>query len=81
MNAIELTRRARAAVKELLELPFEAIARCAPEGEGWIVEVDVMETKAKLPDNDIVARYSFKFDGLGEVASFERIKRSTRAIG
>jgi hypothetical protein len=81
LNTIELIRRARSAVKELLELPFETVARCAPDGEGWVVEVDVIETKAKLPDNDIIARYQFKFDSLGEIAAFERVKRSTRAVG
>jgi len=81
MKPIELTKRARAAVREVLELPFETIARCAPEGAGWIVEVDVTESKAKLPDNDIIARYQFKFDGDGEISAYERIQRSTRSVG
>lgn len=81
MTPIEITRRARSSVKELLEVPVEAIARCARDGEDWIVEVEVTETKAKLADNDVIARYQLRFDSNGEVASYERIARTLRAAG
>jgi hypothetical protein len=81
MTPIELTKRARAAARDLLEMPLETVARCARDGEGWIVEVDVTETKAKLPDNDIIARYQIKFDDAGEIAAYERILRTVRSVG
>jgi hypothetical protein len=81
MTPSDLTKRARAAVRDLLDLPLETVARCARDGDGWIVEVEVTETKGKLPDNDIIARYQLKFDGDGEISAYERIQRSARSVG
>jgi hypothetical protein len=81
MTPIELTKLARAAAQDLLEAPVETISRCSHETDGWIVEVEVTETKGKIADNDVIARYLLKFGESGEIMAFERVARTLRSAG
>ncbi|CAL75171.1 hypothetical protein BRADO1269 [Bradyrhizobium sp. ORS 278] len=81
MTPIELTKLARTAARDLLEVPVETVSRCCHEGDGWTVEVEVTEQKGKIADNDVIARYLMKFSETGEVMAFERVSRALRSAG
>jgi hypothetical protein len=81
MTPIELTKLARTAARDLLEAPVETISRCLHESDGWTVEVEVTESKGKIADNDVIARYLLKFSETGEIQAFERVARTLRSAG
>jgi len=81
MTPFEVTKLARAATEDLLEAPVETVSRCAPEADGWMVEVEVTESKGKIADNDVIARYQMKFSAAGQIVAFERIARTLRSAG
>lgn len=69
---------AREAVTSMSGLPVDTVAACQKSGEEWIVRVDVVEAKARLGDNDMLAVYEVKLDAAGAVTGFERTSRYAR---
>src|SRR5262245_51131478 len=48
------------------------------EGGGWLVDVEVVETR-RIPDStDILAVYEAELDADGELLAYRRVKRYTR---
>jgi hypothetical protein len=41
----------------------------------------VTESKGKIADNDVIARYLMKFSELGDIVAFERVARALRSAG
>lgn len=79
--ALSLTRamtEARRAVAVFTELPVDAVAACTPEGAGWRVEVDVVESRARMGDNDLLATFEVGIAPSGEVTGFRRLGRYLR---
>jgi hypothetical protein len=60
------------------ELPVDAVSSCSRDGEGWTVLVDVVESRARLGSNDMLASYRVQLDASGDVSDFQRIGRYLR---
>lgn len=69
---------ARQAVAFFTELPVDAVSACRPEGDGWRVEVEVVEARARLGDNDLLARFEVTLDDALAVTGMARILRYHR---
>ena len=56
----------------------EHTSRCAASEGGWELQFEVLETRGRLADNDIIASYVLKLDEDGELLSYERTRRYSR---
>ena len=79
MNTIEATNLARITLASLLGRQSETVSGCEKHENGWTVFVEVIETKARISDNDLIATYRIDIDKTGEVAGYNRTRRYQRA--
>lgn len=72
-------RLAKAEIAGVSAAPVDAVARCDREGEGgWLVALDLIESPARMGENDLLARYELRLDKGGSVTSIERTARYRR---
>lgn len=81
MTLLEVIARAREAVKLLTALPIDQVVQSDKVADGWRVQVDVIEVRARMGDNDLLATYEVTLDGTGELVGFKRTNRYNREAG
>lgn len=79
MDTLQATDIARRAIETITGQAAETLTRCENLGTSWAVDAVIVETKAKIQDNDILATYRINIDAHGSVMSYERVNRYTRA--
>lgn len=79
MNTLQATQAARDTLSSILGITVETIASCRKHDSGWTVELEVVETKARIADNDLIAIYSVDIDADGDVSGYSRTARYQRA--
>lgn len=61
-------------VRESMHLIFaqepSGIIRCEREGEGWVIDLEMVESKARMDNNDLLSAYRVQADAYGEVQSY-----------
>ena len=78
MKPAELIRAAREAVGELTGLPAENVTSFERDGDGWDIDVEVLELR-RVPDTmDVMGTYRITLDDDGEVQGFRRLRRYAR---
>lgn len=73
---------ARNAAQELLQLTgktAESITGLEPTDDGWKVEVEVVEVSRIPATTDVLALYEITAGARGQVRSYRRVRRYTRA--
>ena len=75
---IEAMSAARRSAALVLDLPVDAVASCVRAEEGWQVVLDVIESAARMGDNDLLATYELRLSAGGEVTGFNRTGRYHR---
>jgi hypothetical protein len=78
MNALKISAVAREGVATITGHQPELVSRCEPCEGGWQVHVELVDTKARITENDIMATYQLNFDAHGELLSYERTRRYPR---
>jgi hypothetical protein len=75
----EVMAKAKAAIADVTDLPVLSVIRTtrSPEG-GWVVALELLETAARMGDNDLLTAYEIQFDPFGEVAGISRLARYHR---
>lgn len=75
----EVMARARAEIAGVTDLPVLSVIRTGrgPDG-GWVVALELLETAARMGDNDLLTAYEIQFDAFGEVAGILRLARYHR---
>ena len=73
---------ARSEMAQITDLPLESIIRCerAPD-DGWIVAVEVVESAARMGDNDYLAAYELRLGADGGTEGLTRLGRYRREDG
>ncbi|MBF9029974.1 gas vesicle protein [Rhodobacterales bacterium HKCCE3408] len=73
---------ARSEIRTVSDQPVDAVSRCdrAPDG-GWIVGLDLIESPARMGENDLLAGYELRIDPDGAVLAVERTGRYRREDG
>jgi hypothetical protein len=78
-EAIEAARRA---MKATGHPEIDGVAACeAGVDGGWRVEVEVIESHARMGDNDLLAAYDVRLGDGGEIRGFRRLRRYYREDG
>ncbi|MGL4243552.1 MAG: gas vesicle protein GvpO [Beijerinckiaceae bacterium] len=78
MNTLKITVTAKAAVQEITGFKADAVTRCEQRDGGWFAIVDVLESKARVGDNDLISTYELIMDAAGDVTSYKRLRRYYR---
>lgn len=78
MRALELCKLAVDVTQTITSRQPEVVSRCERLHDGWQVHVEVVDSKGRLADNDIMATYQLEFDAGGDLVKHERIRRYTR---
>lgn len=72
-------REAKSLVADMTGLVPDSIAQCQKAEDGsWTVVVDVIESPARMGDNDLLAAYQVHFGAGGDMTAFERLRRYHR---
>lgn len=76
---LEAIAAAKSAVGTMTGHAIDSIVECARQDEvGWSVSVDVIESHARMGDNDLLATYQVEIGANGELAGFSRLRRYHR---
>lgn len=75
MRAMELARSHMAGISPQ---PVDGIASAERAGSGWTMVVEVIESPARMGDNDLLAAFQLDVDGNGDLAGFRRLRRYHR---
>ena len=78
MKAIEALTAGRTAIEAITGKPPEHTSRCAAAESGWELQFEVLETRGRLADNDIIASYVLQLDENGDLLGYERTRRYSR---
>lgn len=78
VSFMQIATLARNAVAFFTELPIDSVVSCQKINDGWIVVVDVIEAKARLDDNDLLASFEVELDAIGTLGRVSRLRRYNR---
>lgn len=79
LSMMAAIRVARDALATMTALDFDSVGRCERRGDGgWIVHLDVIESVARMGDNDLLATYAVDIDAEGEPLQVNRTRRYHR---
>ncbi|HEY6935175.1 MAG TPA: gas vesicle protein [Marmoricola sp.] len=80
--AESLSKMAQRTLKELESLvgcPAEGVVGVHKDGDGWVVEVEVLEIGRVPETTDVLATYEVTVDTDGELTGYHRVRRYLRA--
>ena len=78
----EAITHARRAMASVTAQPIDAIASCEKvDGDIWRLRVEVIESPARMGDNDLLSAYEVEIAAGGEVQGFRRLSRYHREEG
>lgn len=70
---------AKSAVATMTHLQIDSVVRCTQaDNGGWTIVVDVIESLARMGDNDLLATYQLDLGGNAELQSYNRLRRYHR---
>lgn len=79
---VEAIAIARRCTGEMTGLPIDGISASGRHGEGgWRVVVEVIESPARLGDNDLISMHEVLLTEQGELTGFSRVGRYHREDG
>jgi len=78
-NIQEIGEKASQAAEVLLKKSMDSVISLCKEQEGWLAEVEVVERKSVPDTQDILGRYEMKFNEVGELQGYRRIKLRRRS--
>jgi Gas vesicle synthesis protein GvpO len=78
MTTLKVTLAAKDAVQAISGFKADAVTRCEQRDGGWYVVVDVLESKARVGDNDLISTYELIMDITAEVTAYKRLRRYYR---
>ncbi|MER7501344.1 gas vesicle protein [Nonomuraea pusilla] len=68
-------------ITELTAREAEGVTLVKPQGDGWLVDVEVVEDRRIPSSGDILALYEAELDAGGDLVSYRRLKRYRRGSG
>ncbi|MEM1388881.1 MAG: gas vesicle protein GvpO [Pseudomonadota bacterium] len=82
MTVLHAIEKARIAMHEITPAPIDCIKSCTrAANETWSATVEVVESPARMGDNDLLSAYEIVLDAQGELTEFQRVGRYHREAG
>lgn len=79
MTMPDAIAKARLAIGAITSAPVDAIRSCSRDADSrWHATVEVIESVARMGDNDLISAYELTMDGTGELLEFKRVGRYHR---
>lgn len=79
LSMAQAISKARLAITAITPAPVDAIRSCTQGADGaWTATVEVIESVARMGDNDLISAYELTFDHAGELLGFQRVGRYHR---
>lgn len=79
LSMMAAVKSAREALSGITSQGVDSVGRCERRSDGgWIVELDVIESPARMGDNDFLATYAIDIDAEGEPLQINRTRRYHR---
>ena len=79
LGMMEAIAAAKTAVTEMTGLEIDAVASCSRGDDlHWNVAIDVIESLARMGDNDLLVTYEVQISAGSELLNFARIRRYHR---
>jgi hypothetical protein len=78
MNIMQLISAAREQISALTGLAVDTVSRFTRDGEGWIVEIELVEMRRIPNSSDVLATYQIHLDDRGDLVSYLRTQRYYR---
>ena len=79
MTIMQAIAQARETIAAMTGLPIDSVVQCKrSENLNWGIAVDVVESPARMGDNDLLATYEVEITAGGDMQSFSRIRRYHR---
>jgi len=78
MTTLQATRRAKETALEITGRDVELVSRCERDDKIWTVVLDIIESKARISDNDVLASYELILDLAGDLQRYMRLRRYRR---
>ncbi|MEO0761211.1 MAG: gas vesicle protein GvpO [Pseudomonadota bacterium] len=69
---------ARRELSAMTGLAVDQVSGCDATEEGWRITVDLLETKARIGRNDLIATFVAEIDASGSMTGFSRAARAFR---
>ncbi|MFB9249351.1 gas vesicle protein [Sphaerisporangium melleum] len=81
LTAITAGRAGLACMAELTGKDIEGVTLVKPAGDGWAVEVEVVEDHRIPSSGDTLAIYAIDLDSEGDLVAYRRVRSFKRASG
>ncbi len=79
MKTFHATKKAREEIAALTGKAAENIVSCDRDGALWTLVIEIVETKARISDNDVIAVYELTLDDASEeTVRYRRLRRYAR---
>ena len=79
MTGSEVVQLAKQELAGLTGLETDTVSGLRHDGEGWHVTVELVDLRRIPPSSDVLESYEVLLDEDGEILSYERVRRYTRA--
>lgn len=79
LSMMDAINHAKMAVDQMTSMTIDSVARCEKrDDDGWLVIIDVVESMARMGDNDLLASYEVHLSPDAELTQFNRQRRYHR---
>jgi hypothetical protein len=79
MNVLQIISSAREQLSALTGLSVDTVSRFDRNGDGWVVEIDMIELRRIPNSSDVLATYQINLDSNGDIVSYLRTQRYYRS--
>lgn len=80
-SMMELIKKARAELKMITGSDVERVCGMEPTGDGWQLQMEVVEVSRTPNTQDLLALYDVQLDSEGSVLGFDRVAHRIRGDG
>lgn len=79
LTILQAIAQAKETISTMTNLPIDSVVHCSRgENLNWGISVDVVESYARMGDNDLLATYEVQIGPGGDMQTFSRLRRYHR---
>lgn len=78
LDVLSAAKIAKTLIAELTSQEIDAVSKVERRPDGWTVEIDVVESRARIGDDDLLTAYAVELDPSGAFEAYRRLRRRRR---